>query len=76
MEKDFWNIVEKIYGCEVDNSSITSFENDLGFSSFQLVQLIVEVEDFFDIQISNNDLKFELLNDPAKMIEWIKKSLS
>lgn len=71
MERKFWEVVANVYGSTIEDTDITSFEQDLGFSSFQLVQLIVELEETFEVTISFESMKFEIINNPEQLLNLL-----
>jgi acyl carrier protein len=53
-----------------DLSEQTSFVNDLGADSLDQVELVMEIEDQFDLNISDEDAeKIETIGDAIKYIE-------
>lgn len=60
----------------VDESEITleaSFKDDLGADSLDTVELIMELEDAFDIEISDGDAeKVQTVGDVVRYIEAIQ----
>ena len=69
----FWDIIESEFGTISDKDSIVSLSNDLNFSSFDIVQLIVDVEEALGIEITEELLDLEVLDEPHKFIELIEK---
>lgn len=47
--------------------------NDLGFNSFKLVELIVAIEDAFNISFDEDYLVFEYFITPRSIIELLEK---
>lgn len=66
-------IVERL---GVDESKITkdtSFRDDLGADSLDVVELVMEMEDRFNIEVSDDDA--EQLNTVGKVAEFIEKNV-
>lgn len=61
----------------VDESEITleaSFKDDLGADSLDTVELIMELEDAFDIEISDGDAeKVQTIGDVVRYIEALQE---
>jgi len=57
----------------VDESEVTldaSFKDDLGADSLDLVELVMELEDEFDLEISDEDA--EKISTVGDVVEYIK----
>lgn len=71
-EERVTNIVAETMG--VDKAQIkpeTSFVNDLGADSLDTVELVMELEDEFDVSISDEDA--EKIQTVGQAIEYIKE---
>ena len=58
----------------IDESSIkldSNFKTDLGADSLDTVEMIMNLEDHFNIEIEDDDA--EQMDTPAKVIEFISK---
>lgn len=63
---------------DIDESSITAesiLTNDFGFDSVQIINLIVELESQFDIEIEDDDLDIEKLTIYKNLFEMIDRKL-
>jgi acyl carrier protein len=61
----------------VDEAEVTleaSFKDDLGADSLDVVELVMELEDEFDMEISDEDA--EKITTVGQVVEYIKKSHS
>ena len=57
-----------------DISLTTNIKNDLGLNSLELVNLVVELENTFNIHISDDEINnIETVNDAIKVIEKYQK---
>lgn len=77
VEKKLKDIISEC-GIEVNKNLInynTDFIKDLGFSSINIVQLVVEIEYAFDIEILDDDLQIENLSSYKNLIELLKRYL-
>lgn len=64
----------EIKTCEInDNTNIIS---DLGFDSVKIIQLIVEIENKFNIEIEDEDMDINNLNNCKSLRELIAKKIS
>jgi len=52
----------------------TDLITDLGFDSISIIQLIVEIEDSFNIVFSDNDMDIEKLGSYGQLLQLIVKS--
>jgi len=58
---------------DVDESKVTleaSFKDDLGADSLDIVELVMELEDEFDMEISDEDA--EKISSVGEVVEYIK----
>lgn len=53
----------------------TDLVQDLGYSSVNLVQLVVELEDEFNIEIDDNDLRIEILTKYCNLKKMIMRKI-
>ena len=65
-------IVDKLGVSEADVTDTASFTNDLGADSLDTVELIMEFEKEFDIQIPDEDA--ESLDTVGKIKEYIEEN--
>ena len=52
----------------------TKLIEDLGYDSVALIQLIIDIEDEFEVSLSNDDLLADKLDTPASLYELILKN--
>ena len=52
------SILEKMSGIKIDDPDM-SLQNNLGLDSLEMVLLLVEIEDSFDIEIKESDMLVE-----------------
>ena len=66
-------LVEKF---DVDAEKITPESNlsDLGLDSLSIVELVFDVEDEYDIEISEEDANFASLGEAAELVERLVKA--
>ena len=63
-------IIKEHTGSDIDITEDTVLLTDLGMSSFDLVQLVCAVEDEFDIEIPDREIKnFKTVGDVIGFIE-------
>ena len=64
--------------CEYDEDikEIDNLKNDLGYDSLEIVSLIFEIEEAFDITFDSSDLTFENMDTVKDLINLIKKTLA
>ena len=77
MKEDLYRIVQENLSEIFENASINDnsrFIEDLGFESVTMMQLIIEVEDFFKINFDNVD--FDNVSTVGKMYEYIIKKIN
>ena len=79
------NIKERIIKCisnvadvEIKKNIIEGYNlsEDLGFDSISIINLIVELEDEFDIEIDDNDLDFNKIAEFNYFCKIIKKQIN
>ena len=59
-----------------DIKEIDNLKNDLGYDSLEIVSLIFEIEEVFDITFDSSDLTFENMETVKDLINLIKKTLA
>ena len=59
-----------------DIKEIDNLKNDLGYDSLEIVSLIFEIEEAFDITFDSSDLTFENMETVKDLINLIKKTLA
>ena len=59
-----------------DIKEIDNLKNDLGYDSLQVVSLICEIEETFNIIFDSSDLTFENMEIVKDLINLIKKTLA
>ena len=68
------NIIAEVLNVEADEITLnTTFVDDLGADSLDVVDLVMTLEDEFDIEI--DDEKLEAINSVAEAIVAIKSAL-
>lgn len=73
------NIIANIANKEVDIVSIndeTTLTNDLEFNSLEIIELIVELESQFKIEIEDDDLEIEKLSVYKLLFEMVKGKIN
>lgn len=65
-------IIEQVGAEEDEITTEASFVDDLGFDSLDVVNLIMEIEDEFEIEIPDSEA--EKINTVGEMIEYIQKN--
>jgi acyl carrier protein len=73
IQDKFWEIVQQYANIDVTQKEIKSFTSDLNMSSFEMVQLIVDVEETFGIELMDDLFDLEELDNPEKFIDLIKR---
>ncbi len=74
-DQDIFERVKKIVAerLSVDESEVTpeaSFKDDLGADSLDVVELVMELEDAFGLEISDEEA--EKINTVGEVVEYIK----
>lgn len=54
-------------------NSTTNLVNDYGFDSIKIIQMVMEIEEEFDIDIEQDDLILDNLAEIAKLLELINR---
>ena len=77
------DIKTKLIKCIKDTSAydedikeIDNLRNDLGYDSLEIVSLIFEIEETFNITFDSSDLTFENMETIKDLINLIKKTLA
>ncbi|NLP46130.1 MAG: acyl carrier protein [Epulopiscium sp.] len=65
-------IAEQLNVPESDITEETSFEDDLGADSLDIFQIIMALEEEFDLEISNEDA--EQISTVSDVVEYIKNA--
>jgi len=63
-------IVERLGVDEAEVTPEASFKDDLGADSLDVVELVMELEDEFDLEISDEDA--EKISTVGEVVEYIK----
>lgn len=66
--------IEKVLGITIEESQMDTSSNDLGADSLDTVEIVMNVEDEFDLEICDEDA-IEA-DSPNKLIELVEKELS
>jgi acyl carrier protein len=69
-------IIAKVATQDVDAGNINEeiiLTSDLGYDSVQIIELIVELENEFNIEIDDDDLEIENLTVYCKLYEMIER---
>jgi acyl carrier protein len=77
-EENFMTLEEKVIGIIMEQLDVTreecvpeaSFIDDLGADSLDLVEMIMEMEETFDVQIADNDL--EKIRTIKDVLDYLK----
>lgn len=78
MESKLKQIIVNISNQEISISDIKSetiLTTDLGFDSVKIIELIVEIETAFDIEIDDDDLDIEKLTIFGKLNNLVKSKI-
>lgn len=62
-------IVDRLHVPIEEIKSQTNFEDDLGADSLDMVELIMDVEDKFDVAISDEDV--EKIHTMRQLVDWL-----
>jgi len=73
METAVVTLVSELSALEISEITIEDKLSDIGIDSLKMVQLIVDVEDHFDIQIKDSDLDLTKLVTVKSIIELVEK---
>lgn len=80
LKKKIYELIFRIAmnsGLEVGTlSDETNISSDLGFDSVALIELIVEIENEFDIEIDENDIDVNNLVVIGKLISMIEERIN
>jgi acyl carrier protein len=79
IEKKLTEAIVEISGGKVSETDINENSNlidDLRFDSILLIQLIVEIEEKFNIEINDEDMSFDRLTNLASLKELITKKIN
>lgn len=72
LQQEIFKIVSEQLGVAEESIKLDSnFRVDLGADSLDTVEMVMALEDHFDIEIEDEDA--EKLDTPAKVIEFISK---
>lgn len=69
------SILEKMSGIKIDDPDM-SLQNNLGLDSLEMVLLLVEIEDSFDIEIKETDMNpfnLKTVSDVVMLVERYTK---
>lgn len=61
------------YGSEVKVNLDTNLINDLGFSSYKFIEMVIRVEKTFKIEFDENDMSIETLNIVKNLLKAIEE---
>lgn len=78
IERKLKELIVDITTEEVDNNSIdtnTDLINDLGFDSIEIIELIVEIENEFKIEIDDDDINMNILTTYSELLSMIERKL-
>ena len=76
MKEEFYKIIKENISEIFESVEVTEeskFIDDLGFDSVSLMQLIIELENHFEIEFF--DIDFEQVDTAGKMYEYIERKL-
>ena len=68
-------IIVEVLGCKEEEITMdTTFVDDLGADSLDVIQIIMGIEEEFDIEIDDNSIRgFVTVGDVAKYLESVVK---
>ena len=78
VEQTLKELIVRVAMKDVDVNSInekTILTNDLGYDSVQIIELIVELENEFNIEIEDDDLEIENLTIYRKLHEIVERKM-
>lgn len=78
MKERLIKLIKSIFDFEVDENDISKVHDlveDLGLDSLQLVELVVCIEDEFNINIEDDDLDIEKISSIDNLCKLIEKQL-
>ena len=67
-------IIVEVLGCKEEITMETTFVDDLGADSLDVIQIIMGIEDAFDIEINNEDA--EKITTVGDAVEQIKNAVN
>lgn len=76
IEQKLKDVIANVATQDVDAESITEktiLTNDLGYDSVQVIKLVVELENEFNIEIDDDDLDIENLTVYSKLHKMIER---
>jgi len=59
-----------------DVNENVNLENDLGYDSIMIIQIIAEIEDEFKIVFDDEDMDMDILTNYQKMLNLIKSKMN
>jgi acyl carrier protein len=72
LQQEVFRIIADQLGVQEESIKLDSkFKEDLGADSLDTVEMVMQLEDHFNIEIEDDDA--EKLDTPAKVIEFISK---
>lgn len=78
IERKLKALIVDITTKKVDNNLIdknTDLINDLGFDSIEIIELIVEIENEFKIEIADDDINMNILTTYSELLSMIERKL-
>lgn len=76
LEKEINRIIADISYVSIDETDVNEKINlydDLSFDSLQIMQLIVEIEEMFLIEIADEDLDIDRIIDVSSLYELVRR---
>lgn len=75
-EQKLKNIIANISMYDIEINENTILTTDLGFDSVHIIELIVEIENEFNIEIDNDDLDIDNITVYGRLYNMIREKIN